>query len=69
MSRARQIPEWEEYDSEIANFARKLAEEGLITSKIAAVDTNVLAGDSPSPPSEAETAGEAPVEEGIKDEL
>ncbi|KAG7094908.1 hypothetical protein E1B28_005714 [Marasmius oreades] len=43
LSRARQIPEWEEYDSEIARFARKLAEEGKIKSRIAAADANVLA--------------------------
>ncbi|KAF9269441.1 hypothetical protein L218DRAFT_953049 [Marasmius fiardii PR-910] len=43
LSRARQIPEWEEYDSEIARFARKLAEEGKIKSRIATADANVLA--------------------------
>jgi len=29
--RARQIPEWEEYDSEIVRFARELAAEGKVT--------------------------------------
>lgn len=50
LARARAIPEWEEYDSEIARFARKLADEGLIRSNVAAVDVNVLAnvGNSPS---------------------
>ncbi|KAJ8081870.1 killer toxin resistant protein [Marasmius tenuissimus] len=43
LSRARQIPEWEEYDGEIAAFARKLAQEGKIKSRIAIADTNVLA--------------------------
>jgi len=43
LARARQIPEWEEYDSEIAKFARKLAEEGKIRSRIAAADANALA--------------------------
>ncbi|KAF5386468.1 hypothetical protein D9757_005906 [Collybiopsis confluens] len=43
LARARQIPEWEEYDSEIARFARKLAEEGKIRSRIAAADANALA--------------------------
>ncbi|KII87653.1 glycosyltransferase family 24 protein [Plicaturopsis crispa FD-325 SS-3] len=43
LARARQIPEWEEYDSEIARFARKLADEGLIRSQAAAADANVLA--------------------------
>lgn len=41
--RARQIPEWEEYDNEIAKFARKLAEEGKISSRVAAADSNALA--------------------------
>ncbi|KAE9396725.1 glycosyltransferase family 24 protein [Gymnopus androsaceus JB14] len=43
LARARQIPEWEEYDSEIARFARKLAEEGKISSRVAAADANALA--------------------------
>lgn len=43
MARARAIPEWEVYDSEISRFARKLADEGLIRSNAAAVDVNVLA--------------------------
>ncbi|KAI0786269.1 UDP-glucose:glycoprotein glucosyltransferase-domain-containing protein [Abortiporus biennis] len=43
LSRARQIPEWSTYDSEIAQFARTLAEKGVIRSEIAAVDVNVLA--------------------------
>ncbi|KAF8164188.1 UDP-glucose:glycoprotein glucosyltransferase-domain-containing protein [Mycena galopus ATCC 62051] len=41
--RARQIPEWEEYDSEISRFARKLAEEGVIRSRMVAADANALA--------------------------
>jgi len=44
LDRARQIPEWEEYDSEIARFARELAAEGKIHSRMATADTNVLAG-------------------------
>ncbi|TFY57738.1 hypothetical protein EVJ58_g6843 [Rhodofomes roseus] len=43
LSRARQIPEWEEYDAEIARFARSLAEEGKMLSGIVAADVNVLA--------------------------
>ncbi|EJC97612.1 uncharacterized protein FOMMEDRAFT_171561 [Fomitiporia mediterranea MF3/22] len=43
LSRARQIPEWEEYDAEIARFARSLADAGKIRSHIAAADSNVLA--------------------------
>ncbi|KAG6870416.1 hypothetical protein C0992_000135, partial [Termitomyces sp. T32_za158] len=41
--RARQIPEWEEYDHEIAQFTRQLAEAGVIKSRLATADTNVLA--------------------------
>ena len=43
LSRARQIPEWEEYDAEIARFARKLADEGKIRSHVSAADANALA--------------------------
>ncbi|OSX61274.1 glycosyltransferase family 24 protein [Postia placenta MAD-698-R-SB12] len=43
LARARQIPEWEEYDGEIANFARRLAEDGRMRSEIVAADVNVLA--------------------------
>jgi len=43
LARARQIPEWEEYDTEIARFAQKLAAEGRVRSDIAAADSNVLA--------------------------
>jgi len=43
LSRARQIPEWDIYDREIAQFARKLADEGKIRSLIAASDANALA--------------------------
>ena len=41
--RARQIPEWEEYDGEIAKFAQRLSKEGRLQSDIAAADSNVLA--------------------------
>ena len=44
LSRARQIPEWELYDTEIAKLTRRLAEEGKITSGLATADANVLAG-------------------------
>ena len=46
LSRARQIPEWSAYDSEIAAFARKLADEGVIKSDMAAADANALASGS-----------------------
>jgi UDP-glucose:glycoprotein glucosyltransferase len=48
LARARKIPEWEEYDSEISQFSRKLAEQGLIHSRFAAADTNALAGEGTS---------------------
>ncbi|KIM46645.1 glycosyltransferase family 24 protein [Hebeloma cylindrosporum] len=44
LARARQIPEWEEYDTEIAQFTRQLAKEGKIHSRMATADANVLAG-------------------------
>ncbi|KNZ76128.1 UDP-glucose:glycoprotein glucosyltransferase [Termitomyces sp. J132] len=43
LDRARQIPEWEEYDREIAQFTRQLADAGVIHSGLATADTNVLA--------------------------
>ncbi|KAF8812128.1 hypothetical protein BYT27DRAFT_7133469 [Phlegmacium glaucopus] len=44
LARARQIPEWEEYDSEIARLSRDLAAEGKIHSRMATADASVLAG-------------------------
>ncbi|EAU89163.2 hypothetical protein CC1G_08570 [Coprinopsis cinerea okayama7 len=52
LSRARQIPEWEEYDAEIARFTRRLAEEGKISSGLSTADANVLAGASNTEPEE-----------------
>ncbi|KIJ36947.1 glycosyltransferase family 24 protein [Sphaerobolus stellatus SS14] len=43
LSRARQIPEWDEYDREIANFAKKLADEGIIRSAAYATGVDDLA--------------------------
>lgn len=48
LSRARKIPEWEAYDAEIARFASKLAEDGIIHSGMAAADANVLANEGPA---------------------
>ncbi|KAH7886870.1 glycosyltransferase family 24 protein [Phlebopus sp. FC_14] len=49
LSRARQIPEWEVYDAEIAQFARRLAAEGKIRGGVATADSNFLAsGNTPS---------------------
>ncbi|KAG9010570.1 hypothetical protein FRB93_003838 [Tulasnella sp. JGI-2019a] len=50
LSRARQIPEWEVYDSEIATFARKLASLGQIHSSAAVEDVNALAGEGAKKP-------------------
>ncbi|KAK0480614.1 UDP-glucose:glycoprotein glucosyltransferase-domain-containing protein [Armillaria novae-zelandiae] len=75
LARARQIPEWEVYDTEISQFTRKLAEKGLIKSRIAAADTNVLAGAGNAPSSTLEvtaeptdTSGADPVD-GFREEL
>lgn len=43
LARARQIPEWEQYDSEIARFTRRLAHEGRIRASASAADVNELA--------------------------
>ena len=43
LARARQIPEWEVYDGEIARLARRLAEEGIIRASAAAADVSDLA--------------------------
>lgn len=50
LSRARQIPEWEEYDAEIAQFVRKLAAEEKIHGGASTADSKILAGDSASAP-------------------
>ncbi|KAF9051644.1 glycosyltransferase family 24 protein [Panaeolus papilionaceus] len=44
LARARQIPEWEVYDAEIAQLARELAAEGKVHTRMATADANVLAG-------------------------
>ncbi|KAF9447216.1 glycosyltransferase family 24 protein [Macrolepiota fuliginosa MF-IS2] len=43
LSRARQIPEWEEYDAEIGRFSRELAQEGKVHSRLATAGADVLA--------------------------
>ncbi|KAJ7513036.1 glycosyltransferase family 24 protein [Mycena galericulata] len=73
LARARQIPEWEEYDSEIARFASKLAEEGVIRSGIVAVDVNALAGGTKAvfeePPSSHADVPPTEHDEAPRDEL
>ena len=77
LSRARQIPEWEEYDAEVSQFARKLADQGIIRSAAYASGADTLANvGSTRPPGQtghgesevtSEEAGE--VEGKIRDEL
>lgn len=53
MARAKHIPEWEEYDTEVARFTRELADKGVIRSGMSVADTNVLAdvgSSKPTPP-------------------
>jgi len=73
LSRARQIPEWEEYDSEIARFTRRLAQEGRIHASVAAADVNELAKVGfVHTPTESQDIGASEVEsshEPIRDEL
>lgn len=73
LARARQIPEWEVYDSEIAQFARRLTDKGLVRSRISSADSNVLAAEGVVAPEEsgatdvdAESAEESGV---VRDEL
>jgi len=72
LARARQIPEWEEYDAEIAGFTRKLAEEGKIQSGLATADVNSLAnaGSTPAPSAGEEVEADTRVETAaVRDEL
>lgn len=43
LARAKHIPEWEEYDNEIAGFARELKEKGIIHSGAVDADSSILA--------------------------
>lgn len=66
LSRARQIPEWEEYDTEIAQFARGLAERGVIRSAAytGGADTLVNVGAAAASPPMAGASAEAGGDEG-----
>ncbi|CAL1698787.1 unnamed protein product [Somion occarium] len=71
LARARQIPEWSTYDAGISQFARSLADKGLIRAGIVAADANVLAEGGVGKDSKSETASDN-VEGGggrLKDEL
>lgn len=73
LARAKHIPEWEEYDGEIARFARQLAENGLIHSGMADADATVLAdvgAGKVATPNEQESTGSAGGDAGtLHDEL
>jgi UDP-glucose:glycoprotein glucosyltransferase len=74
LERARKIPEWEQYDSEIAHFTRRLAEDGRIHASAAAADVNELAkagsvGLVRTPETEDTRTNEAESPEAIRDEL
>lgn len=71
LERAKHIPEWEEYDSEIAKFTRELAAKGVIHSGLAAADANVLADVGVIKSATESSATEEPTESGAhtKDEL
>ncbi|KAJ6562664.1 glycosyltransferase family 24 protein [Mycena capillaripes] len=74
LTRARQIPEWEEYDAEISRFARKLAEDGVIRSRIVAADANALAasgvGGTKTDITESDSPADVPTVEHVpRDEL
>ncbi|KIY49922.1 glycosyltransferase family 24 protein [Fistulina hepatica ATCC 64428] len=60
LSRARQIPEWEVYDAEIAKFTNSLAQSGRITGSMAVADTSVLANEAASAPA---SSPEIPVDD------
>ena len=62
LSRARQIPEWEKYDSEIAAFAKRLAGSGKILSSAAMENVDALAGEVKSDPKPESASGHAHVE-------
>ncbi|KAF8989563.1 UDP-glucose:glycoprotein glucosyltransferase-domain-containing protein, partial [Cyathus striatus] len=67
LARARQIPEWEVYDSEIADFTRKLAEEGKIKSRIATAGVDALAGASSTTVSESAEVEEVAVDDNAEE--
>lgn len=68
LSRARQIPEWEEYDAEIAHFASELAKQGKIRSGIVAADANVLADVGASSHASAHASSEEETEHESQDD-
>lgn len=69
LARARQIPEWELYDSEIAHFAQKLAADGRVRSDMAAADSDALANAAAGAGASASTQEKVQEEEIPRDEL
>ncbi|PPQ88795.1 hypothetical protein CVT25_010481 [Psilocybe cyanescens] len=74
LARARQIPEWDEYDTEIARFTRDLAKAGKVHSRIATADASVLAGGGAADKKQdaevvEETQDDSQTEEPTRDEL
>lgn len=63
LARARAIPEWSEYDGEIATFTRRLAREGKLRSELTTADVSALAGESAEPKSVDDGAEGEGVEE------
>lgn len=61
LSRARQIPEWSQYDAEIAAFARRLVHEGKIGETALGAEVDALAGEKKSdvPPASSEESTSA----------
>lgn len=62
--RARQIPEWEEYDGEIARFAQSLVHDGKIKASAIAASVNELASIGTQ---KTDGEGEAPADTSAED--
>jgi hypothetical protein len=67
LSRARQIPEWSQYDAKIARFARQLVKDGKIGSSALGAEVDALAGEKSTTPAEGvavekTVVGEEPVQ-------
>ena len=66
LSRARQIPEWSQYDAEIARFARQLVKDGKIGSSALGAEVDALAGEKSTTSEgvavEETVVGEVPVQ-------
>ncbi|KAI6106945.1 glycosyltransferase family 24 protein [Pisolithus croceorrhizus] len=63
LSRARQIPEWEQYDAEIAQFVRRLAAEGKIRGGASTADSKILARVGASVPLPVKNSGQTDIDD------